>query len=66
MNAQVKIAGHGPEPLGHGSARVDPPSGVPTPGPHAAATAIDDDEARISDWAEEGGAVRSEGDAETA
>lgn len=62
MNAQLKIAGHSPEPLGHGSAPVDAPSESPTivqtPDPHAALTVTDDDEARISDWAEEGGPAR--------
>ncbi|WP_136057024.1 hypothetical protein [Microbacterium sp. K24] len=63
MNAQVKIAGLSPEPLGLGSALVDALpvelTTVQTPDPDAASTTIDDDEARISDWAEEGGAVRS-------
>ncbi|WP_133192783.1 MULTISPECIES: hypothetical protein [unclassified Microbacterium] len=62
MNAQLKIAGHSPEPLGHGSALVDAlPAALTTkhvPDHHTAATVTDDDEARISDWAEEGGAAR--------
>lgn len=57
MNAQVGVAGESSEPLDQGSIPIGSLPASPT-ADEVSDEVSDDDEARIEDWFEEGGAFR--------